>query len=115
MKTRRTKSDWYIPGDWLAHLGFHVMLVLAMCTALLGPWLASVRQGNPTPVYASLVLAAIGVILLFFARLPLYREKKFFTFGSRHLKGIHKKLYRLAYCFIGASIVIMLFLLAMLK
>ena len=112
---RRTESDWYIPGDWIALLGFHLTAIIGICAGCFLPWLGAARQGNPAPFYASLVLAVAGVMLLFLARLPLYRQRKFFTFGSRHLSGVHKKLYRLAYWFIGASIVIMLLLLNILR
>lgn len=46
--------------------------------------------------------------------LPLYRQGKFFTFGSKTLPERHKTVYRIAYYLIVASMVIMLLLIAML-
>ncbi len=34
-----------------------------------------------------LVVAAVGVALIFYAKLPLYAQRRFFTFGSRRIAG----------------------------
>ena len=107
---RWTLSDWYFPADLFFLIGFPVF---GLCGGFFLPWFSTVRHGNPTPFHATLLLACIGIVLLFFAKLPLYRQKKFFTIGARHLTGIHRKLYRLAYTFIGISIVLLLLLIAM--
>jgi len=107
---RWTESDWYFPPDLIVLIGFPVF---GLCAGFFLPWFTTVRHGNPTPFYASLLLACLGIVLLFFAKLPLYRQKKFFTFGARHLTGIHRKLYRLAYMSIGISIVLLLLVIAM--
>ena len=112
MKTGR-ESDWYFPPDWIALIGFVIFPIVGLCAGLFLPWFTTVRHGNPIPLYASLLLACIGIVLLFFAKLPLYRQKKFFTIGARHLTGTHRKLYRLAYKFIGISIVLLLLVIAM--
>jgi hypothetical protein len=96
-------------------LGFLVTPIVAICVGCFLPWLNSARHGNPAPFYASLLFAIVGVILLFLARLPLYHQKKFFSLGSRHLSGIHRKLYHFAYLCIGVSILIMALLLVMLR
>lgn len=62
-----------------------------------------------------MTFAMIGIILLFFSRLPLYKQHKFFTFGSRALPPLHRKFYRTAYVFIGIAIVLMLLLIVALK
>jgi hypothetical protein len=112
---RWTESDWYVPSDWGFLLGFLVVPIVGICAGCFLPWLNSARRGNPAPFYASVLLAIAGVILLFLARLPLYRQKKFFSFGSRHLSGIHRKLYRVAYLCIGVSLLMMTLLLMMLR
>jgi hypothetical protein len=73
------------------------------------------RQGDPTFVWIAVALAVIGTILLFIARLPLYRQGKFFTFGSKALSPGHRKVYRIAYGFIGVSVAMMLALLIVLR
>jgi hypothetical protein len=89
---------------------FFVPLIGILCAMLL-PLLSQARnRGDTTLVYAALLFGITGIILLFFARLPLYRQRRFFTFGSRALDDHHKRLYRWAYLFIAAC----LFLLGML-
>ena len=65
-------------------------------------------RGDKTLLAVSLVLGGIGVILLFFARLPLYRQRRFFVFGARYLTGNHKRLYYAAYVFIIPCILLLL-------
>ena len=65
--------------------------------------------------WVALALAVTGIVLLFLARLPLYGQRKFFTFGSRGLPERTRKLYRVAYFFIGLGVLIMLVLLAVLR
>jgi hypothetical protein len=33
-----------------------------------------------------MAFAVAGIVLLFFARVPLYKQRKFFTFGSKALR-----------------------------
>jgi hypothetical protein len=50
----------------------------------------------------------LGIFLLFFSRLPLYRQRRFWTFGPRELPAFNRKLYWLAYLFFVASILLLL-------
>ena len=76
--------------------------------------LANVRRGDLTLCWIAVSIAIAGLFLLFTARLPLYRQGKFFTFASRTLPERHKIVYRIAYYLIVVSVVIMLLLIAML-
>ena len=76
--------------------------------------LSNVRRGDLTLFWIAVSVAIVGLFLLFTARLPLYRQGKFFTFGSKTLPEKHKIVYRIAYYMIVASMVIMLLLMAML-
>jgi hypothetical protein len=106
----QSKSNWYFPTDlgcllfswiWIAAIGFLAGGLLSLISKL--------KSANVLELfYAALSFAVVGTILLFFARLPLYRQRQFFTFGPKHLDGIHKKLYWSAYTFVIAC----LFLLA---
>ncbi len=58
--------------------------------------------------YVAIVIAAVGITMLFFARLPLYRQRKFLTFGPKELDARHRKLYWVAYCSIGISVYLLL-------
>jgi len=110
------KSDRCWPRDWALFLSWQsVPIVSLLVVAFLLRFVRGTRQGDPTFVWVSLILAVIGVILLFIARLPLYRQRKFFTFGSKALPAGHRKVYRIAYGFLGVSVVMMLSLLLVLR
>lgn len=103
------KSDWYIPPDWLFHIGCLLMLPLDFVLVLLGlSVLARASRGDLTLFILSLALSCTGVVLLFFARLPLYRQRIFFTIGPAALPQTHKRIYRLAWSFIATAALIML-------
>jgi hypothetical protein len=42
----------------------------------------------------ALVVAAVGVSLIFYAKLPLYRRRQFLTFGARPLPEHRRSFYR---------------------
>ena len=108
------KSDWNLPQDMLLLVGlFFILPASAILLACFLPILTGARRGDPRLFWIASSLAIIGVFLLFIAKLPLYRQGKFFTLGSKALSDKHKILYRLAYKFIGISVVLMLLMLAM--
>ena len=52
----------------------------------------------------SLSIAAVGATLIFYAKLPLYQQRRFFTFGSRALPEDRRPFYRWGYgCVIVAA------------
>ena len=79
------------------------------------PAVVSARRGDPAAFWIAFGAAVIGIVLLFIARLPLYRQGKFLTFGSKDLPPLHRRLYHAAYLFIGLSVVTMLLLLLVLR
>lgn len=107
---KRDRPERHFPRDMLFLLGLQVIgpaIVLIIVGCFL-PAVLTARQGDLTLFWIALVLAVTGLVLLFVARLPLYRQGKFFTFGSKALPERHRKMYRIAYVFIGTSVVIML-------
>ena len=111
-------SDWYIPPDWAAILSFHLVIpVIALTAAMLFPLIGWMKcRGEVAVVYCSaLALGCVGITLLFFARLPLYRQRRFRTFGPRELDRVHRRLYWLAYVFIAACVLMLTALLFKLK
>jgi hypothetical protein len=44
-----------------------------------------------------LAVATVGVSLVFYAKLPLYRQRRFLTFGSRALPEGRRSFYRWGY------------------
>jgi len=112
---RCDKSDWKMPKDMLSLLGVFVILPsVAIIAGCFLPMLSRVRRGDPTLFWITVSIAIVGVFLLFIAKLPLYRQGKFFTFGTKALPERHKSYYRIACFLIVASAIIMLVLLAML-
>lgn len=78
----KRRSDWYIPGDWLAIFG---MLVIIPSVAVLESMLLPAFAGLKTADVANLYAGVLGALLLFIARLPLYRAWRLWTFGPRLL------------------------------
>ena len=61
----------------------------------------------------ALFVAAIGVALIFYAKLPLYRQRRFFTFGSSALPESRRFSYRWGYrCVLFAVVLLLCLLLA---
>ena len=115
MKINDPHSDWYIPADWRLILSYHfVFIPTAVLLSLFFPALSRAAHGDPTLLWIALAIGTSGTIMLFFARLPLYRQRKFLTLGPKALPPGHRKLYWTAYGFIGTSIAIMALLLVLL-
>jgi len=107
----KKSSDWYVPLDWIFLFGWmFVMPAFAILTCLLLPALDLLKETNAVGLfYSGLGLGCFGIVLLFLARLPLYRQCKFLTFGPRELPAFHRKLYWLAYLFVVASVLSLAF------
>jgi hypothetical protein len=106
-----TGSFRHFPLDLLMLSGLPIILSMALMQSLLSlrgwPWVIAYS--------CALLVAIIGAALLFRAKLPLYRQRRFFTFGSRHLPADSLPLYRLAlrFCLVGFSAAIVLLLLSL--
>lgn len=101
-------SNWYVPSDWLWHLGMFFMIpCIAILAGVLLPVVARLQTTDIGLLYGVGVAAGIfGVLLLFVARLPLYRERRFWTFGPRQLDAKHRRFYWLAYIGVGVSLLL---------
>jgi hypothetical protein len=74
----------------MAVTAFLAMEVLEFFTRLTGaPWIWCYGVG--------LAVAVVGVSLIFYAKLPLYRQRRFLTFGSRALPESSRPFYRWGY------------------
>jgi len=105
------KSDWQFPADFLAMFGMAIVpLIVALVAGVLLTPLFRARSGDPTMLWVAVGLAIIGIVLLFIARLPLYRQRRFFTLGPGALDEPHRRIYRWAYRFIAASVLLLLLL-----
>jgi len=88
----------------LPALAFVVWQLLSYFTRLTGaPWIWH---------YAiSLAVAGVGVSLIFYAKVPLYRQRQFFRFGSGALPESRRSYYRWGYRCVIFAIVLLLCLL----
>ena len=107
MKTDR--SGWQLPRDWIVLL---TVPTIAVLSAYVFPVMSNALHVSPAIVLVSLVLAGEGIILLFFARLLLYRQGKQLASGPNKLPQSQPNLYRIGYACIILSMVIMMTLLA---
>src|ERR1039458_1190774 len=105
----KKSSDWYVPPDWLAQFSLVLMLpTIAILSAMLLPVLSFLKTAGALSLfYSGLGIGSLGIVLLFFARLPLYRQHRFLTFGPRELPAFHRKLYWLAYLFVVVSVLML--------
>jgi hypothetical protein len=104
----------YFPPDMvLFGVNFIILLIALLCGWFLTLLSRLKSTGDLTLVWFALALGAIGVALLFAARLPLYQQRRFFVFGSRQLDEKHRRLYRWAYKFVGVSVGLLILLLLM--
>ncbi len=97
---------------WYSDIPGMLSLLLMPVMAILVVELSSVR-GRAFIVAACVgfAVALAGTATLFRARLPLYRQGKFFLFGSRMLPPESQKLYRVAYALLIPSIIYLTLLL----
>ncbi|HZM01577.1 MAG TPA: hypothetical protein VFC44_01015 [Candidatus Saccharimonadales bacterium] len=94
----KRNSDWYISPDWLWGAGPLIMLA---CISLLGSQLltimAQLQTADIRTLYGfGLGAGVLGAILLFVARLPLYKQRRFWVFGPRQLDRKHRRIYWVA-------------------
>jgi hypothetical protein len=110
-------KDWTpLPADMAGLLFPLVVILVGTLTSVLLPMLQRVRRADSWSVFGVAVAASIvGIVLLFLARLPLYRQRQFFSFGSRLLDAPHRRLYRAAYSFVFVAALLLLILLASLR
>lgn len=113
MKTRNVDANrWYLPPViW--------MLLVPVAVAVIGrvllPTVASVRRGEWLVPVLGIALSFMGTVLLFAAKLPLYRRRKILTFGSHGLDALHRVLYRWAYTALAVGVGLLLMILLVLQ
>ncbi|MCW5555892.1 MAG: hypothetical protein KIS67_27510 [Verrucomicrobiae bacterium] len=104
MKQREhNKTDgWSFPPD-LGALLSPILLIIAILYLSSGLFWAK-TTGDTSLFHLALFLGSAGALLLLVARIPLYRQRRFFTLGPGALTGIYRKLYYAAYALIVPSI-----------
>lgn len=82
-----------------------VIPVIAILAGVLLPVLSFLKTADAIILfYTALGTGVMGSMLLFLARLPLYRQRRFWTFGPGALPQFHRKLYWLAYVAVVAAL-----------
>lgn len=112
MARQETKksNDWYFPPDLavtLAPIVASIVLVIALCGISLATAVSLFR--------AAIFLGGVGVALLLIARIPVYRQRRFFSVGPGALPGVYRKIYCVAYIFIIPSMFFLIFALLFLR
>jgi len=91
----RKNNGWL---TFLEHWAFTLPVVLAL---VVGQILTFFMRLSGVPwiwsYLGALCLGAAGIGLLFYAKLPLYRQRRFFTFGPRALPQQRRPFYRWGY------------------
>ena len=114
------RSDGQIPRDWRFILGLQFAFafgvpMVALAVGMFLPISVRAREGDLTLFWIALASALVGITLLILAKLPLYRQGRYFAFGPRALPEKHRTVYRIAYICISASLFSILSLLAVLE
>jgi hypothetical protein len=100
-------SNWYAPAI-VGEFGLLIVVSISILGGFLLPPLARFKSGELTGIfYSALASGALGAVLLFLAKLPLYRKGQFLAFGPGALTGHYRKLYRLAYVFLAISVLLL--------
>ncbi len=88
----------------IAAIAFAGSWVLTFFTRLTGmPWICC--------YFIGVAVALLGAGLIFYAKLPLYRERRFFTFGPRALPEQRRPPYRWGYVLVSAGVMLLICLL----
>jgi hypothetical protein len=92
-KSQSNGLQTFLGHWWLVLVAVIAILttqVLEFFTRLSGtPWIWCYGIG--------LAVAVVGASLIFYAKLPLYRQRRFLTFGSRALPESSRSFYRWGY------------------
>jgi ABC-type branched-subunit amino acid transport system permease subunit len=104
------QNEWIWPpaDQWLTVWGHFVMFSTIVLVGELVYLFSSLTAARRIECYfGALTIAITGASLIFFAKLPLYRRRRFFTFGSRPLPEDRRPFYRWGYrCLAFAILVI---------
>ena len=105
----KKQSDWYVPAEVLGLLGT-VLLVpaIAVLAGLALPIIFKLENAEPFQLFSwGLSSGVFGITVLLRARGPLYRQRRFWTFGPRELDRKHRILYWIAHVFTLTSVTLL--------
>ena len=109
MDYRRQSNGW---GTFIEHYWFLTIAVSAFLWSQLLIFIRGLTGARWIWCYGvGLLVAAVGVVLLFYAKLPLYRQRQFLTFGSGAIPENRRMFYRWGYRCIVLAVALLLCLL----
>jgi hypothetical protein len=109
MDTRRESNGWQ---TFFEHWWFLPIAVIAFTSSQLISFFTRMTDTRWIWCFAiSLVATGVGVALIFYAKIPLYRQRRFFTFGSSALPESRRALYRWGYRSVFFAVALLLCLL----
>jgi hypothetical protein len=98
----KRNSDWYIPPEWLWAL---TLPGVGLMASIFLPLLSVLKTADVRALYRlGLGAGLLGAFLLLTARMPLYRERRFWTIGPKQLDRTYRRIYWLAYIFVAVSL-----------
>ena len=92
---------WFLVGGVIAVLTTQLLTFFTRLTGTRWIWCYAV----------TLAVATFGVALIFYAKIPLYQQRRFFTFVSGALPEGRRSFYRWGYRFVFFAIALLLCLL----
>jgi hypothetical protein len=116
MKTNKPQqqSEWIWPpaDQWLTFWCWWVIAIIGLVTTRIFFFFRGLTGTEWICCYIiALSIAAVGASLIFIAKIPLYRRRMFFTFGSRALPEQRRPFYRWGYRCVAFAIALLLCLL----
>jgi hypothetical protein len=105
----KNQPDEPLPSDWTFEgLVQFAIMVVGLAAMVFLPVMNKLLTADITDLYWSgLGVGGLGALLLFFARLPMYRRRRFFTLSRRELPELHRKVYKVAYGVIISSVLML--------
>ena len=104
------RCQWPPVDQWIAVWGPFSIALIAIVTSRLLDFFTDLSATRWLRWYAiALAVSIFGASLILYAKIPLYRQRQFFTFGSRALPESSRAFYRWGYRFVAAGTVVLLF------
>jgi len=105
MEYRSDSNGW---ATFLEHWWFLVAALTALVALQVINFLSHLTGTGFIWCYGiALTVSAVGIALIFYAKIPLYQERRFSTFGSAAIPEARRPFYRCGYrCVIAGAILL---------
>jgi len=107
MQSRKQEKWIWPPADqWLTVWGLFLVTLIAILSGVFLSFI-STPTGAIWCYITALAMAAVGVSLVVYAKLPLYRQRRFLTFGSGSLPESRRPFYRWGYVCVALAVALL--------